>query len=184
MNRTLKLPACIALLLAGLLSTLLPLDAVAANPRTRVTRQTDLPRFSYPLPASPSRFVESDAATFAAFAAKVRADIDRVLADYDIEDRSTLRTILAAKLDLQELAGDDAGGLQTADALGALEDKPASRLLSALTARARLQAALDAGSASGPAYDRRFASATRRSSRRCRGLSPRTASRAATATRA
>ena len=130
--------------------------AVAQVAKTKVTRQADLPRFSYSVAGSASQFVESDAATFAAFATRVRADIDSILANYEIEDRSTLRQILAAKLDLQELAGDFPGGLQTADALRALEDKPANRLLSGLAARARLQAALDAGSASGPAYEQAF----------------------------
>ena len=156
MSRAPRLLASAALVFAGVVSALLPLDAGAANAKTRITRQADLPRFSYRLPASPSRFVESDAATFAAFAARVRADIDAVLADYEIEDRSTLRTIVAAKLDLQELAGDYAGGLQTAETLRALQDKPANRLLSALTTQARLQAALDAGAASGAAYEQAF----------------------------
>ena len=139
---------CASLLLGG--------STAAHAARTRITKQADLPRFSYPIAGSASRLAESDAATFDAFAAKVRADIDTLLADYEIEDRSTLRRILAAKLDLQELGGDWRGGLQTADALRDLEDKPASRLLSGLAPRARLQAALDAGSASGPAYEQAF----------------------------
>ena len=156
MNRSPKLLAAVSLLLAGMLWALPWHEAVAADAKTKIARQTDLPRFSYPLAGTATQFVESDAATFDAFAAKVRADIDSVLAGYEIEDRSTLRQILAAKLDLQELAGDYVGGLQTADALRALEDKPASRLLSGLTARARLQAAIDAGGVSGPAYEQAF----------------------------
>ena len=153
MNRPPKLLAAVSLLLAGLLWTLPSPDAVAADAKTKITRQTDLPRFSYPVPGTATQFVESDAATFNAFAAKVRADVDSVLARYEIEDRSTLRQILAAKLDLQELAGDYRGGLQTVEAMRALEDKPASRLLSGLASQARLQAAIDAGSASGPAFE-------------------------------
>ena len=156
MDRSPKLLAAVSLLLSGLLVALPSIDAVAADGKTKITKQADLPRFSYSVPGTASQFVESDGATFAPFAAKVRADIDSVLDHYDIEDRSTLRQILAAKLDLQELAGDYAGGLQTADALRALEDKPAGRLLSGLTPRARLQAAIDAGSASGPAYEQAF----------------------------
>ncbi|HEY3633754.1 MAG TPA: hypothetical protein VGK95_01755, partial [Caldimonas sp.] len=155
-NRTPKLLARLQLLIACLLWTLTPVAALAGDAKPKITRQADLPRFSYRLPGSASRFVESDEATFAPFAARVRADLDKVLADYEIEDRSTLRQILAAKVDLQELAGDYGGGLRTVDALRALEDKPASRLLSGLTARARLQAALDTGNASGPAYEQAF----------------------------
>lgn len=142
--------------LSGCLCLAFAPSASGAEARAPITRQADLPRYSYPIPVSASRFAESDAATFDAFAARVRADIDDVLAHYDIQDRSTLRRIVAAKLDLQELAGDWRGGLETADALRDLEDKPASRLLSALAARARLQAAIDAGGASGPAYEEAF----------------------------
>jgi subtilisin family serine protease len=155
-NRTPQLLARLQLLITCLLWTLTPVAALAADAKPKLTRQADLPRFSYRLPGSASQFVESDEATFAPFAAQVRADVDKVLASHEIEDRSTLRQILAAKVDLQELAGDYAGGLQTVDALRALEEKPASRFLSGLTARARLQAALDAGSASGPAYEQAF----------------------------
>ena len=156
MNRSLLLRRAARLLSTGSVAATLAFAGVAVGAKTRITRQADLPRFSYPIAGTASQFVESDAATFDPFAVKVRADIDTVLADYKIEDRSTLRRILAAKLDLQELAGDWRGGLQTADALRDLEDKPASRLLSGLTARARLQAAIDAGSASGPAYEAAF----------------------------
>lgn len=130
--------------------------AQAQTPKTKVARQADLPRYSYPIAGTASQLVESDGATFGVFAGKVRADIERILAGYEIEDRSTMRQLLGAKLDLQELAGDYAGALQTTDALRALEDKPASRLLSGLFARARLQAALDAGAAAGPAYEQAF----------------------------
>ena len=156
MHRFPKLLVHVATLLFVLLPVLPPIDALAAEAKTKVAKQVDLPRFSYAIPGTASQFVESDAATFAPFAAKVRADIDNVLAHYEIEDRSTLRRILAAKLDLQELAGDWRGGLATADALRDLEDKPASRLLSGLAPKARLQAAIDAGSASGPAYEQAF----------------------------
>lgn len=153
MNRSLLL-AAVALLVAFVLWA--PPDAVAADAKTKITRQADLPRFSYPVAGTATQFVESDAMAFGAFAAKVRADIDRILADYEIEDRSTLRQILAARLDLQELGGDYRGGLATIDAMRALEDKPAGRLLSGLTVQARLQAALDAGSAAGPAYEQAY----------------------------
>ncbi len=156
MTRSTKPLFAVVLLVAGTLCIAPASDAVAADAKTRITKQADLPRFSYPIAGTASQFVESDAATFDPFAAMVRADIDNVLANFEIEDRSTLRRILAAKLDLQELAGDRAGGLRTADALRDLEDKPSSRLLSGLAPRARLQAALDAGGASGPAYEQAF----------------------------
>ena len=131
-------------------------QALAAGAKIKIAGQSDLPRFSYAVSGSASQLVEADAATFDAFAAKVRADIDSTLANYDIADPSTVRRLLGVELDLQELAGDDAAALKTVDALRALEEKPAGRLLGYLYSRARLQAALDAGGHSGTAYEQAF----------------------------
>ena len=149
--------SALLVLSACLLGTSIWSTAVAApGTKTKIARQTDLPRFSYAIAGTASQLVEADAATFDAFAARVRADVDNTLASYDIEDHSALRQLLAARLDLQELAGDDRAGLQTVDALRALEEKPSSRLLSGLYPRARLQAALDAGGTKSLAYEQAF----------------------------
>ena len=124
--------------------------------RKKVTSQADLPRFSYPVSGSASDLLQADDATFDAFAAKVRADLDALLRDYDIDDKSTLRTLLGAELDLQELAGFYPSALKTIDALRDLEEKPAAKLTTGLFARARIQAAIDTQSTSGTAYEQAF----------------------------
>ena len=121
-----------------------------------VRSAADLPRFSYALKGTATGLLVGDDATFDAFAAQVRRDIDQTLKDYRIEDKSTLSEMLKTRLALQELAGDPKGGLQTIDALRALETKPAAKLLTGLSAQARLQAALEAGAASGPVYEAAF----------------------------
>ena len=128
--------------------------AASAPARKVITQQTDLPRFSYPITGTATKFVESEG--FGAFAARVGQDIDGVLAGYQIDDKSTLSELLAAKLDVQEIAGDYAGALKTVDELRALQTKPASRALTGLFAKARLQAALDAGGESAPAFEAAF----------------------------
>jgi hypothetical protein len=91
------------LALAGLLANV---PAAAQQPVKKiVTSAADLPVFNYPLEIAPSKLVTSDAATFNAFAAAVRADIESVLAGYDIGDRGTLRALLEEKLQLQLLSG-------------------------------------------------------------------------------
>ncbi len=133
-----------------------PVALAAGGAKTKVSRQAELPRFSYAIAGTASQFVESDDATFNAFASKVRADLDHVLADYEIVDPSTLRRLLSAKLDLQELAGEYPAALQTIETLRSLEEKPSSRLTTGLYPRARLQAALDAGTRSGPQFEQAF----------------------------
>jgi subtilisin family serine protease len=157
MRTTVRRPALSALVCSLLLAFGATAAQAEASPaKIAIRKQADLPRFSYPIAGSATAFVESDDAHFGAFAAKVRHDIDDVLARYRIDDKSTLSQLLDAKFALQELAGDYQGGLQTLQALRALEQKPAAKLLTGLFAQARLQAALDSGGEHGSAYEAAF----------------------------
>ena len=144
-----------------------PLHANAANSRKlnaqdrphvkkRLRSASDLPRFSYPVKTPASALLQADDATFNAFASKVRADLDGVLRDYEIDDKSTMRTLLGAKLDLEELAGEREAALKTIDELRAAEEKPAAKLTTGVFGRARLQAAIETKSTSGSAFDEAF----------------------------
>ena len=153
-NRT---PALSTLACAILLAIGSAAHAQASAPAKQViTKQADLPRFSYPIAGTATRFVEADAPTFDAFAAKVGHDVDGVLTGYQIDDKSTLGELLNAKIGVQEIAGDYAGALKTIDQLRALQTKPAAQALTGLFGRARLQAAIEAGGESGPAFEAAF----------------------------
>ena len=143
--------ACALLLTFGA-----PRHAAAAGDRIVIAKQTDLPRFSYRITGTATQFVEADPAAFDAFAAQVTHDVDGVLSGYQIDDKSTLSELLGAKLTGQELAGDYAGALKTVDELRALQTKPAAQALTGVLARARLQAAIDAGGETGPAFEAAF----------------------------
>ncbi len=119
------------LLLGGLVAGLLfaPLPAGAQGAKTVVTDETQLPRFSYPMPSAPSAFLTASDAAFAPFLASVEADVDKTLATYDIEDKATLRDYLATRLAAAMLKDDAAGVRATVAALRAAETKPASALL-------------------------------------------------------
>ena len=146
----------IARSLVCLLLMVSPFSYSQSNTKKKVASQADLPRFSYPVTGSASALVQADAAAFNAFAAKVRADLDSVFRDYEIADKSTLRTLLFARLNLQELAGENEAGLETIESLRALTEKPSAKLTTGLSARARLQAAIDIHSHHGPAYIQAF----------------------------
>jgi subtilisin family serine protease len=142
--------------LACLLLLAAPFSYSQSSAKKKVSSQADLPRFSYPVTGSASDLVQADDATFNAFAAKVRADLESIFRDYEISDKSTLRTLLSAKLDLQELAREYQGALETVEALRTLEEKPSAKLITGLFARARLQAVIETKTTSGPAFDQAF----------------------------
>jgi subtilisin family serine protease len=125
-------------------------------PKTKISSERDLPRFVYPLKSSASELVQADDAKFGTFAAKVRTDLDSVLRDFEIEDKSTRRVLLNARVDLQILFGEYEAALDTINEVRGLEEKPAAKLTSGLVNRATLQAALETKSTSGPIFEQSF----------------------------
>ena len=75
----------------------------AQNLKKKVVSASDLPRFSYDVPEKLTDLLTNDAA-YKTFAAKVRADLEGVLRDYEIGDKTTLKEIqmTLAELDFQE----------------------------------------------------------------------------------
>jgi hypothetical protein len=136
----------------ALILLFVPFATGEANQKIQVKDQSDLPRFAYPLSGPASVLLQADAATFNAFAVKVRTDLDAIFRDYEIEDKATLRSLLSAKLDLQHLAGADAAALETVKALRALEEKPSPRLTTGLYMQCVLESEIATNSASGPAF--------------------------------
>lgn len=145
------------MLSACLLSASAPASTAVSATRKIVRTQDDLPRFTYRIPGSATELLTSDDAGFNAFAAKVGADVERVLADYDIADRATLRELLDARLNLQVLRHQDSAALQTIARIRQLEDKPDARLLSGLRVEALLRARGATGNERGPAYRSAYA---------------------------
>ena len=85
----------LALLLAG---------SAVAQGKKRIDKAADLPRFSYKLDGKIEDMVRDDA-KFKPFAGEVRRDLESVLAQYDIEDKATLRQILGELAQLDMLDG-------------------------------------------------------------------------------
>lgn len=130
---------------------------VSAQEKRVVKTQADLPRFSYTLPMAPSAFLESaDEATTLAFARKVEADTDSVLAGYAIEDKSMLRTLLGSKAEIEELCGEWDAAMGDAERVRALEDKPEAKLTSGLGLRVLVAAYKETGAKSGPAFEKAY----------------------------
>jgi subtilisin family serine protease len=134
-------------------------NSFAQSPAKKVVKtENDLPRFNYSIAGTATDLLNSDDATFNIFAAKVQADVDSVLNDYDIQDRATLRSLLSVRLTLQLLAGNqDQAAQKTIATIRDLEDKPDAKLLSGLRASAIVQARIATGQLSGSAFTEAFA---------------------------
>ncbi len=121
--------ACLALVVA--VGGFTP--SVAA--KTRVTNLDELPRFAYPVEGSVVDLITSDE-RFSEFAAKVRADIEGVLEEYEIDDAATLQGYYSVLARLDMMAGDYDSALARYEQIRDLEDKEAGKLMTGLFASA------------------------------------------------
>ena len=131
------------LAVAGCLAAIAAQPALAAGqPKVKVQSLDELPRFVYPIEGPASKLLVSD--EFPAFAARVRKDVEHVLAAYDIEDPSTLQGLYGVMQRLEFLAGDYDASLRWLERSRALESKEANRLTAGLVDRAWVAAHLEA----------------------------------------
>jgi hypothetical protein len=113
----------------SLLFALLLAPALAQKPK--ITSQDQIPRFSYPYTGKVTDVLTSEVA-YEKLATAVRVDVEKLLADYDIEDRSTLQDLLGTLLALDVQAGRYASALERIARIRALDEKPAAKLTGGL----------------------------------------------------
>jgi len=133
--------------------------AQQADARKKIVKETDLPRFTYPVTGSAVDLFKADDATLKPFLDKFAADLDSVLNGYDIQDKATLRTLLRYKETVEELRGDIPGATATIEQERALQDKPGSRQMFGLEEDPLLAAWKQTGSTTGPAFQKAYAAA-------------------------
>ena len=136
----------------------LPSLTFADEAKKEVHSQADLPRVSYPFKGSITTLLKADDATFDSATSKAAADIDSIFGQYDIQDNATLIGILSAKLAVQELKGDAAGGLETIAKLRELQSKPDLKLTFGLFDEAVLKAQQSVPSKQGDEYEKKVES--------------------------
>jgi Subtilisin-like serine proteases len=121
------------------------LAAVAwAAEKPRITSQDQLPRFSYALTGDVTK-VLTDEAVYQELADAVRADLEKLLSDYEIEDRATLRDVLSTLLSIDLEAGRFEAAMERIQKIRALEEKPAAKLTTGLLAESYIAARRSAG---------------------------------------
>ena len=128
----------------------------ASAQKQRIEKAADLPRFTYKV-EGPLENLVSDPQAFARFAAEVRRDTESVLARYDIADRAAQRQLLSVLAQIDFLEGRYDAAEKRVLEMRALEEKPASKLLSGLQLRAMVAAQRRAGDTHSEAYRREVA---------------------------
>jgi len=105
------------------------------EPKKRVEGIDDLPRHTYKIEGTVSELYSNQEA-FRSFAAQVRADVEKDLAEYEIEDSRTLRSYYGTLLALDMMDGAFDRALTNVYRIRELQDKAASRLTSGLVTEA------------------------------------------------
>jgi hypothetical protein len=132
----------IAVLLAGLIG-LAATSSLLAQDKVKIRKLDDLPRHTYKVEGKAIELVKSDEA-FARFAELVRKDVESDLAKFDIEDKSTLKSLNGLLMDLDVLSGHDEDALKRLELVRNLEDKPAVKLTNGLFTEALIAARREA----------------------------------------
>jgi subtilisin family serine protease len=109
-----------------------------AAEKIRVTSQDQLPRYHYAFEGKATEVITDDA-TYAKLASAHRADLEKLLADYDIADRTTLQGVLGALMSLDLNDGNYDRVLERVAQMRALEEKPAAKLTIGLLAEAYVE---------------------------------------------
>ena len=133
----------------GVLVLLLALAPSLAAAGGRITRAAEVPQLHFQGPWNPDDLAASPEA-FAPLAAAVRAHVEKIRQDYDIEDKTTLKNLHTTLAHLDLLEGKDDGVLEHVDTARRLEEKDGERLLGiTFYCEAIAWARKDAGSGSG-----------------------------------
>lgn len=126
--------------------------------KPRITSQDQLPRFSYALTGDVTK-VLTDEAAYRELAEAVRADLEKLLNDYEIADRTTLQDVMSTLLAIDLEAGRFDAAVERIQKIRALEEKPAVKLTTGLLAESYIAARRSAGFAEERTFRAAFAKA-------------------------
>lgn len=132
----------------AVIAILLSATFVAAE-KPKITSQDDIPRFEYDLDVKATDIL-TDPVAYQALADRVQADLEKLIDENDIEDRSTLQGILSTLMLIDLQKGDHDAALARLALVRDLEAKPANKLTtgvlmeSVIAARAKDYASDDA----------------------------------------
>jgi hypothetical protein len=125
--------------------------SAALADKIHIEHASDLPRFNYSYDG-PVEKLATDKATFDGFAKQRRADIQSVLDQYQIDDKSTLRELLSEASLIDFLTGNYDQAEQESLQVRDLQEKPSAKILSGNELRAFIAAAKATGSTDSDAF--------------------------------
>ena len=124
--------------------------------KKKIINIDDLPRYSYDVETTVSALLKDDTA-FSIFAAQVGADVDNILAEYDIEDKTTLTGYHATLFDIAMLDHEYDDAQRLIKAMRELQEKPANKHMTGLVSGSIIRAIQDVGSEDSALYRETFA---------------------------
>ena len=130
--------ATVAIALALATTPFVPAGS-AETGKTVITKLSDLPTYTYTLPAKPSVMVR-DPAAVRALAEAVEKDIRSDLATFDIQDVTAVRRMHGTLLTIAMLKGDDAEAARQVAIVRGMQEKPAAKLTSGRITEAMIAA--------------------------------------------
>jgi len=134
----------VVLVLSVVCGTVVLTDSAAqaqVAPKSRITRPSELPSFSYALTGNMEAFVRAGtSAPTLALSAAVRRDLESVLRTYDIADAGLIRSIKSSLTQIAMLEGRNDDALQLIEERSALATRFASRVLTGINPRAMIVA--------------------------------------------
>lgn len=107
----------------------------AAGAKKVIKTADDLPRFTYKVEGKASEFIDNEA-SMKRLASEIRRDLESTLAQYDIQDPTTLQGYLSTLQGIAMLEGRDDDALGFIDRVRALETKEAQKLMTGVVQRA------------------------------------------------
>jgi hypothetical protein len=153
MHAKLNLSRFISCALAAVFATL-----VAHAEKQVITQADQLPRIAFPFEGSVVELVD-DPDALQPYLDQLRAEIERQLDVFDIQDKGTVRGYIQTLRTLDFLAGDYEAALEKIKTIREMQDKPSERLTSGLIAEALAHIYLDEKPQSPEALLERFRSA-------------------------
>ena len=113
--------------------------AHAQQQKKRADRADQLPRFTYPIEGKAEDLLTDDQ-RFAKLAGAVRANLEKVLSEYQIADASAERSMVSTLAAIALITKDDAAAVKYLDRMRQLQEKEEAKLTNGLEFRAILAA--------------------------------------------